>query len=660
MTSISHTSREFDKLYQLDTQYEPIAGPSRSRSRATTPKTPKSPKSPSSRPPSRTERRFVCSHQGCGKAYFKPSRLAEHELSHTGERPHLCPECGQTYLRTSHLHAHMRTHLDPETKPFRCDREGCGKTFWTGTHLRRHEEAHDSVQTFTCDKCTQTFNKAHHLREHSLCHLPPGTKPFQCTQNGCGASFSMKAHLKAHEKTHDGEFKDSLYYLSHRPQFSPKLPSSSHPEFRETGGVCYIHTEIGPAWRVMKEELILQATRYTCSHPSHVIFPSFPTWSSLQSHLHSAHPPTCPYDQCGGRIFKNPQRLRDHLKVHEQQTLDLGNLVPIPTSQTLSTRADHVDDSSVVKESRRQKRKRLLRESGTDRGVEVEVNDMVDEEGKGKKLKRIESGQEGKEWECDAEGCTKKFKTKFALQTHNRAVHQAKRFICPNECGTSYSHMSNLTRHILSEHPTSSTVPTTPIQPSISGSQIYPSTPPDLSRLLKSTNSTSIPPDFSGKVQISSGIVKMEPSSPNLKRLPLYGQDRSLIEETSGQEGINSELTKDIDEVSGREDLINSRKKKSKDYINGHENIKVFGVKQMDRKVKVKNMTQSKQDLLNLFIGPNEENRPYICPHPTFGFDLEQECHQRFWRSYDLSRHLRSVHGLHLSPEELNRVIILA
>ncbi|EIW72036.1 hypothetical protein TREMEDRAFT_72635 [Tremella mesenterica DSM 1558] len=609
MTSISHTSREFDKLYQLDTQYEPIAGPSRSRSRATTPKTPKSPKSPSSRPPSRTERRFVCSHQGCGKAYFKPSRLAEHELSHTGERPHLCPECGQTYLRTSHLHAHMRTHLDPETKPFRCDREGCGKTFWTGTHLRRHEEAHDSVQTFTCDKCTQTFNKAHHLREHSLCHLPPGTKPFQCTQNGCGASFSMKAHLKAHEKTHD-------------------------------------------------------ATRYTCSHPSHVIFPSFPTWSSLQSHLHSAHPPTCPYDQCGGRIFKNHQRLRDHLKVHEQQTLDLGNLVPIPTSQTLSTRADHVDDSSVVKESRRQKRKRLLRESGTDRGVEVEVNDMVDEEGKGKKLKRIESGQEGKEWECEAEGCTKKFKTKFALQTHNRAVHQAKRFICPNECGTSYSHMSNLTRHILSEHPTSSTVPTTPIQPSISGSQIYPSTPPDLSRLLKSSDSTSIPPDFSGKVQISPGIVKMEPSSPTMNnhqnRPSLYGQDERFIEETSGQEGINSELTKDIDEVSGREDLINSRKKKSKDYINGHENIKVFGVKQMDRKVKVKNMTQSKQDLLNLFIGPNEENRPYICPHPTFGFDLEQECHQRFWRSYDLSRHLRSVHGLDLSPEELNRVIILA
>ncbi len=36
------------------------------------------------RPPSRTERKFICTHKGCSKAYFKPSRLAEHELTHTG------------------------------------------------------------------------------------------------------------------------------------------------------------------------------------------------------------------------------------------------------------------------------------------------------------------------------------------------------------------------------------------------------------------------------------------------------------------------------------------------------------------------------------------------------------------------------------------------
>jgi len=31
------------------------------------------------------ERRYKCQYEGCDKAYTKPSRLAEHELSHTGE-----------------------------------------------------------------------------------------------------------------------------------------------------------------------------------------------------------------------------------------------------------------------------------------------------------------------------------------------------------------------------------------------------------------------------------------------------------------------------------------------------------------------------------------------------------------------------------------------
>lgn len=35
-----------------------------------------------------TKKRYQCTHSGCEKAYSKPSRLAEHERSHTGE---VCP-----------------------------------------------------------------------------------------------------------------------------------------------------------------------------------------------------------------------------------------------------------------------------------------------------------------------------------------------------------------------------------------------------------------------------------------------------------------------------------------------------------------------------------------------------------------------------------------
>lgn len=32
-----------------------------------------------------TKKRYCCTHRGCEKAYSKPSRLAEHERSHTGQ-----------------------------------------------------------------------------------------------------------------------------------------------------------------------------------------------------------------------------------------------------------------------------------------------------------------------------------------------------------------------------------------------------------------------------------------------------------------------------------------------------------------------------------------------------------------------------------------------
>jgi len=35
-----------------------------------------------------TQKRYHCTHEGCDKAYSKPSRLVEHERSHTGEVCH--------------------------------------------------------------------------------------------------------------------------------------------------------------------------------------------------------------------------------------------------------------------------------------------------------------------------------------------------------------------------------------------------------------------------------------------------------------------------------------------------------------------------------------------------------------------------------------------
>ena len=163
------------------------------------------------------------------------------------------------------------------------------------------------------------------------------------------------------------------------------------------------------------EELRLMstsATRYTCSHPSHdTDMPCFPTWSALQSHMHTAHSPTCPHEHCHGRVFKSASRLKDHLKVHAERDADLArraeegreNMIGGLDVTNGEHGVDYVPDLVLegmvdLKESRRAKKRRLSEVHG-------------DIPGSANKLPRLLDGQEGKEFACEAQGCSRMFKT---------------------------------------------------------------------------------------------------------------------------------------------------------------------------------------------------------------------------------------------------------
>ncbi|KIY61828.1 hypothetical protein CYLTODRAFT_439053, partial [Cylindrobasidium torrendii FP15055 ss-10] len=216
-------------------------------------------------------RKYKCSHDGCDKAYTKPVKLAEHELTHTGDRPHTCDNCGKSYTRHDHLLVHKRAHLPVSERPLACDRPHCEKRFWTNQHLKRHLEWHTGFEIKCAwEGCNETFPKNHQLRAHiAEVHFPEDTKPYICAHDGCIKSYNTQQLLDNHAR-------------SHRKQ-------------------------------------------YICSHAQCLAgdFSSiFTTWSALQHHMKVDHPPTCPYPECNGRTFKQPKNLRGHLKIHEQREIE--------------------------------------------------------------------------------------------------------------------------------------------------------------------------------------------------------------------------------------------------------------------------------------------------------------------------------------------------
>ncbi|KAI0296094.1 hypothetical protein B0F90DRAFT_1747231 [Multifurca ochricompacta] len=263
-------------------------------------------------------------------------------------RPFVCTTCNKSYLRETHLQAHVRSHLSKSDRPF---------------HLKAHKEAiHYGEKPFKCshEGCGAAFLKHHKLRVHMASeHALPGTKPHQCDHGDCTKSFSTKQKLRAHLKVHEEK-------------------------------------------------------RYTCVNLICRAAPElafYQTWTALQHHIRTAHPPTCPHEECAGRTFSAQRNLRAHLKVHDQRMIE--------------EELEEHEWGSWEDEDDTPPRKRRRR------GVEV-----------------------GRDWECEMEGCAKDFKSKKALMTHHAITHLGRRdFVCAMEgCERAFGYKHILQRHQVRVH----------------------------------------------------------------------------------------------------------------------------------------------------------------------------------------------------------------
>jgi len=148
---------------------------------------------------------YHCSFASCTASFTRPCRLAEHERSHTGERPFVCPQCPKSFARDYHLSRHLTlSHTDQ--RDYACGWHGCAKAFATAQRRNEHEKTHSRNKEFSCtgyDPCDAVFRKKSTLAVHiKKVHLQ--LKPFPCdhfdlsTNLPCTAAYESAGKLREH------------------------------------------------------------------------------------------------------------------------------------------------------------------------------------------------------------------------------------------------------------------------------------------------------------------------------------------------------------------------------------------------------------------------------------------------------------------------------
>ncbi|KAB0800495.1 hypothetical protein PPYR_06235 [Photinus pyralis] len=134
----------------------------------------------------------------CGKVFCQVSRMKEHLLTHSLERPFECSTCHKSFAKSYSLKLHQKTHSGVYS--YICS--ACGKTYTTQSNLKTHiKSTHTKEKPHACTSCDMTFVHPRHLRIHMRKHT--GEKPYTCAV--CKKSFAKNIHLTVHLRTHTGE-----------------------------------------------------------------------------------------------------------------------------------------------------------------------------------------------------------------------------------------------------------------------------------------------------------------------------------------------------------------------------------------------------------------------------------------------------------------------
>ncbi|XP_034254377.1 zinc finger protein 2-like [Thrips palmi] len=213
---------------------------------------------------------YVC--EFCGRKFSRSNHLAQHELTHTKEKPFHCSDCGKSFWYKASLIGHIKqTHTGDCN--YTC--ELCGKGFFKKTELTRHKPTHSNETPHKCPQCGMGFKITKTLKRHirnvhnaqrsHVCHtcgksfiqlqtlkvhmvLHSGVKPYKCSY--CGRGFAQSAPLKTHMRIHTGEKPYSCHVC--QEAFSTRTALTSHA-FKHKNVLPYPCTRCEASFRFKKD-----------------------------------------------------------------------------------------------------------------------------------------------------------------------------------------------------------------------------------------------------------------------------------------------------------------------------------------------------------------------------------------------------------------------
>ncbi|KAG5684022.1 hypothetical protein PVAND_013275 [Polypedilum vanderplanki] len=145
---------------------------------------------------------FACEHEGCGKTFFDKYKLRQHMQKHdpSAVKCYICQFCQRSFAQLDYLNCHIR-RKHSQIKPYSCT--FCPKHFAFLHDLNLHLSHHTGNKKHICQICEASFTKAWSLKQHLTIH-EVNSSNLQCEV--CGFLASTKSEMETHLASHNDSY----------------------------------------------------------------------------------------------------------------------------------------------------------------------------------------------------------------------------------------------------------------------------------------------------------------------------------------------------------------------------------------------------------------------------------------------------------------------